>query len=316
MPSVSDQTSYAGVLRAADAIAAVLPPTPAWNYPVLDEIAGVLVIVKHENVQPTGAFKVRGGLTLLAELDPVPTGLTTASTGNHAQSVAFAARRAGIPATIVMPTSAPENKVAAVRALGAEVVTHGPTMTEAIVRSQGLAGEHGWRHVGTAEPAIVHGHATIHLELLRAHPDLEAIYVPVGSGSSAAGACLVRDALAPGCRVVGVQSAQAPAAYDSWTAGELRTAPCTTRASGLATACAFDLPQRIMRERLDDFRLVDDDAIDGARRVLARAAHTLAEGAGAAALAGLLADPNRPARCAIVVSGGNADAHELATLSG
>lgn len=315
-PHDADEVTYAGVLRAAAAIAPVLPVTPAWSYPLLDEIAGASVTVKHENVQPTGAFKVRGGLALLADLDPRPAGLITASTGNHAQSVAYAARQAGLAATIVMPISAPANKIAGVRALGAEVVSHGPTMTEAIARSQELAIARGWRHVGNAEPSMIHGHGTVHLELLQAHPDLQAIYVPVGSGSSAAGACLVRDAIAPGCRIVGVQSVQAPAAYDSWRAGELRTAACTTRASGLATAGGFDLPQRVLRKRLDDFLLVDDEALDAARRLLATVVHTLAEGAGAAGLAGLLADPRRPARCAVILSGGNADAAELATIAG
>lgn len=312
-----DAPSFEGVLAAAQAIAGALPPTPAWTYPTLDEIAGCRVLLKHENAQPTGAFKVRGGLALAARLDPVPAALVTASTGNHAQSVAYAARHLAIPCTVVMPTSAPPNKIAATRALGAQVVRHGPTMTEAIAHSSELAAEHGWRHIDPGgEPAILEGHATVTLELLRAHPDLDAIYVPVGSGTGAAGACLVRDAVAPGCRIVGVQSAQAPAAYQAWRARAQRTAPCTTRASGLATAASFTMTQPILWDRLDDFLLVDDDAIDEALRLLATHAHTLAEGAGAAALAGLLADPRRPAWCAVIVSGGNADARELASLGG
>jgi len=301
------EPSFEGVLRAAEAIAGVLPPTPAWRYPMLDLAVGAQVVVKHENTQPTGAFKVRGGLAFVAGLDALPGGLVTASTGNHAQSVAYAAARNGLPATVVMPTTSPENKIDAVRALGASVVLHGPTMTEAVARARELAQECRWRYVDPGnEPDIIHGHATITLELLRSYPDLEAIYVPIGSGSSAAGACLLRDALAPSCRIVGVQSAQAPAAYETWVAREPRTAACTTLASGLATASSFAVPQRILQARLDDFRLVDDDAVDGARRLLAGHAHTLAEGAGAAALAGLLDDPARPERCAVVVSGGNA----------
>ncbi len=314
--------TYAGVLAAAQAIAATLSPTPAWAYPLLDEICGCRVLVKHENVQPTGAFKVRGGLALAARLGPGTPALVTASTGNPAQSIAYAARHLAIPCTVVMPTGAPANKVAATEALGAQVVRHGATMTEAIVHSEELARDHGWRHVDPGgEPAILEGHATVTLELLQAHPELEAIYVPVGSGTGAAGACLVREGLrqdgrSAGCRIVGVQSAQAPAAYEAWRARAPRTAPCTTRASGLATAASFAMTQAILRDRLDDFILVDDDAIDAARRLLATHAHTLAEAAGAAALAGLLADPTRPANCAVIVSGGNADADELATLSG
>lgn len=309
--------TWEGVLAAADAIAATLPATPAWSYPLLDARVGDRVVLKHENAQPTGAFKVRGGLALVARLDPSVTHLVTASTGNHAQSIAFAAAHAGLGATVVMPVTAPDNKIAATRALGADVVIHGPTMTEAVGHARELADARRWRYVDPGgEPDILHGHATVTLELLRAHPDLETIYVPIGSGTGAAGACLVRDRLAPGCRIVGVQSAQAPAAFDAWRAGEPRTAPCTTRASGLATAASFDMTQAILRRRLDDFLVLDDDAIDEARRLLASHAHTLAESAGAAALAGALADEHRPSRSGVIVSGGNADEREIATLAG
>jgi len=295
-----------------------LPATPAWSYPVLDAVAGVTVVVKHENVQPTGAFKVRGGLTLLAGLTEAEKagGLVTASTGNHAQSVAFAAARGGVRAVIVAPESSPAGKLDAVRALGAEVVVHGPTMTEALALALRLADEQGLRYVDPGnEPAIVLGHATVYLELFRQRPDLKAVYVPIGSGSGAAGACVVRDALAPDCRVIGVQSAQAPAAHDSWAAGTLLTRPCLTRMSGLATGAGFALPQQVLRARMDDFVLVSDNAIDDARRLLARYAHTLAEGAGAAALAGVLASARSAGPVAVVCTGGNADEVELATMT-
>ncbi len=310
--------TFDGVLAAEQAVAAHLPPTPSWSYPLLDAAAGCEVVVKHENVQPTGAFKVRGGVTLAADLAgrEVP-GIVTASTGNHAQSMAYAGRLAGVRAVVVAPVGSPEVKLDAVRALGAEVVLHGPTMTEAAARAREIGAEQGLTYIDPGNtPAIVHGHATLYLELLRRHPDLEAIYVPTGSGSGAAGACLVRDALAPGCRVVAVQSAAAPAAYRSWTAGEVVTAPCETRMSGLATGAGFELPQSVLRGRLDGFVLVTDDDISAAAALLASRAHTLAEGAGAAALAGLLADWGRPRRCAVVVTGGNATAAEIAALAG
>ncbi len=309
--------SFDGVLAAAKALENQLPVTPAWHYPQLDAVVGATVFLKHENVQPTGAFKVRGGLSLAAGLPADTLALVTASTGNHAQSIAYAARTLGLKATVVMPVGAPDNKVAATRALGADVILFGPTMTESVAHSIDLAQAHGWRHVDPGnEPAILHGHATVTLEFLRAHPEVEAIYVPIGSGTGAAGACLVRDAIAPQVRVIGVQSAQAPAAYEAWRAGARRTAPCTTHASGLATGASFELTQEILRERLDDFVLIEDDAIDAAMRLLATHAHTLAEGAGAAGLAGILADEARPAVCGAIVSGGNADARELAVLSG
>ncbi len=310
--------TFEGVLAAMDAVSAHLPPTPAWSYPLLDAVAGCTVVVKHENTQPTGAFKVRGGVNLAARLtdEERVRGLVTASTGNHAQSVAYAARLAGTRAVVVAPVSSPAIKLDAVRALGTEVVLHGPTMTEAGARAREIAADEGLRYIDPGdEPAIVHGHATVYLELLRQYPDLQAIYVPVGSGTGAAGACLVRDALAPACRIIGVQSSSAPAAYRSWLAHELTTAPCTTRMSGLATGVGFALPQSVLVSRLDDFLLVTDDEIGAAARLLATHAHTLAEGAGAAALAGLLADEERPVRCAVIVTGGNATAEEIAGLT-
>ena len=218
------EVTYEGVLAAAEAIAPHLPPTPAWSYPLLDQTAGVTVVVKHENVQPTGAFKVRGGINLALALnaDEREAGLVTASTGNHAQSVCYGARLVGATAVIVVPESAPPSKVAAVRALGGEVVMHGPTMDEAVEEAKRLAGERGLRYVDPGnEPAIVHGHATVYLELLQRHPELEAIYVPVGSGTGASGACVVREVLAPTCRVIAVQSSAAPAAHTAWQDGHI-----------------------------------------------------------------------------------------------
>jgi threonine dehydratase len=247
--------------------------------------------------------------------DQLARGLITASTGNHAQSIAYAARAAGTVAVIVVPETAPAGKVEAVRLLGATVVIAGPTMTESSLHAQDLALERGLVYVDPGNtPAIIAGHATVYLELLTSHPELQAIYVPIGSGSGAAGACLVRDQLAPDCRVIGVQSVAAPAAYRSWRSGTIETAPCRTRHSGLATGRGFELPQSILGRGLHDFLLVDDDAIDDAAAVLAHKAHTLAEGAGAAALAGLLSDTGRPERCAVICTGGNASDEELVAL--
>lgn len=309
--------TFGGVLRAADAIAAELPATPSWSYPALNEVVGCDVVVKHENVQPTGAFKVRGGVSLAAGLtaDERIAGLISASTGNHAQSVAYAGRLVGAPTILVMPTTAPEEKAHATRLLGAEVIRYGATMGESCDHAVQLAKERGMRFVSPGDdPAIVHGHATIYLELLRRHRDLEAIYVPVGSGSGAAGACVVRDELAPDCKVIGVQSAAAPAAYNSWRSGNVEQASCATRFSGVATSRGSQLPLSVMHPRLDDFLLVQDADILDAMRLFSMAAHTLAEGAGATALAGLLQHEAHPARCAVVCSGGNADAREIADI--
>ncbi|GAA3675784.1 threonine dehydratase [Nocardioides ginsengisoli] len=306
------------VLAAADIVGRELPTTPVQAHPLLDQALGRPVLVKHENVLPTGAFKVRGGVHLAARLsdDERAHGLVTCSTGNHAQSVAYGARLAGVRATIVMPASAPAAKRDAVRALGAEVVLVGASLGEAGEHARALAAETGASFVCPTDPRIVLGHATAYLELFRQAPDLGTLFVPVGSGTGAAGACLVRDALAPECRVVGVQSAAAPAGFRSWRSGRLETAPATTRAAGLATTTGYPRTQEILRGRLDDFVLVDDDEIDAAARLLATCAHTLAEGAGAASLAGAVAAGDLASGpVAVVCTGANASADEIARLA-
>ena len=312
---------FDAVVRTHDALSTVLPETPAWSYPLLNAETGVEVTVKHENVQPTGAFKVRGGVALMATLSEKERsrGVVTASTGNHAQSLAWAGARQGAPVTVVVPTSAPARKISAVRALGARVIVEGETMCDSLAHAGRLAAAEGMRLVSPGdEPAIILGHATVYLELLRRHRDLRTVYVPVGSGSGAAGACLVRDALAPDCRIVGVQSSAAPAAHRAWRTGEPVSDPSRTRVAGLAVGASFALTQSILRRGLDDFILVGDDEILRAVGLMSTQAHTLAEGAGAASLAGLMADSARgsvPGPCAVICTGGNADDGELAGLA-
>ena len=308
---------FDAVLRTYETVSRVLPETPAWSYPLLNAEAGVEVTVKHENVQPTGAFKVRGGVALMAALSPEERrrGVVTASTGNHAQSLAWAGARSEVPVTVVVPVGAPARKVAAVHALGARVVVEGETMCESLTHAEALSLAEGMRMVSPGdEPAIVLGHATVYLELFRRHRDLRTVYAPVGSGSGAAGACLVRDVLAPGCRVIGVQSSAAPAAHRAWTSGEPTTVHSRTRVAGLAVGASFALTQSVLGRGLNDFILVDDDDIQHAVGLISTHAHTLAEGAGAASLAGLLVDPARRGPCAIVCTGGNADDDELAGI--
>lgn len=318
MPSEpSFDLTFDGVLAAAEVVGAHLPATPLQAHPLLDQALGHPVLVKHENVLPTGAFKVRGGVHLSARLTDAERahGLVTCSTGNHAQSVAYGARLAGVRATILMPTSTPAPKRDAVRALGAEVVLVGASMGESAEHARARATETGASFICPTDPRIVLGHATAYLELFRQAPDLGTLFVPVGSGTGAAGACLVRDALAPQCRVVGVQSAAAPAGWRSWRSGTLETAPTTTRAAGLATTSGYPRTQAVLRGRLDDFVLVDDDAIDAAARLLATCAHTLAEGAGAASLAGAVAT-RVDGPVAVVCTGANASVDEIARLAG
>jgi threonine dehydratase len=312
MPTIDD------ILAARKVIEPHLPPTPLWSYPVLNAAVGAEVHVKHENVQPVGAFKVRGGLTLLAGLtaEERRRGLVTWSTGNHAQSIAYASAVYDTACTVVMHAAAAPNKVEAVRALGAEVVLHGANLEDARAWALANAGDRVVVSPGDT-PGLIAGVGTLYVEIIEARPDLDAVVVPVGSGTGAAGAVLAAAALAPGCRVYGVQSSASPAGHDSWRAGELVERPNRTRVDGVATGHGYALPQAVLRGGLADFLLVDDDAIADAQRLLATHAHTLAEGAGAAALAGVLSRPDLFAgrRVAVVCTGGNASAAEIARLS-
>lgn len=307
-------------VRAAQAVIRPhLPPTPMWSYPALNGTAGATVLVKHENVQPVGAFKVRGGLTLLAGMsaEDRARGLVTYSTGNHAQSIAYASRAFGARCTVVMPAAASPAKAVATEAWGASVILAGDDLAAAQENAEKLAAETGARLVSPGDtPELLAGVGTLYLEIFEAEPDLDAVVVPVGSGTGAAAAAVVAAALAPRCEVIAVQSAASPAAHDSWRAGEPVHRPNRTRVDGLATGRGFALPQRLLRAALADFLLVTDEQITTAQRALARDAHTLAEGAGAAALAAVLTHPDRfrGRRVAVVVTGGNAGAAELASL--
>ena len=312
--------TYADIAAARTVLADLLTPTPSWHYPVLDAAVGVRELwVKHENTQPVGAFKVRGGLTLLASFDDKQraNGVVAASTGNHAQSVAYAAAHFGAPCTIVMPEQANPAKAAAVRALGARLVLEGERFDDCRVVAGRIAHETGAYYVDSGnEPALIAGVGTATAELLERAPDLDALFVPVGSGTGAAGACLAAAELAPNCRVIGVQSAQAPAAHDSWRSGELVERPNRTIIEGVSTGHPFAVPQAVMRAHLHDFLLVDDADARAAQRLLLTSAHTMAEGAGAVALAGLWSKRAAYAglRVGVICSGGNASEAELAEV--
>jgi len=307
----------ADVLTARQCIAPYLRPTPLYRYPALDAMTGAQVWVKHENHQPVGAFKVRGGVNLVSQLtaDERRGGVIAASTGNHGQSVAYAADLFGVRAVICMPERANPVKVESVRALGAEVVFHGRDFDEAREYCEKQATEHRYIHSGN-EPALIAGVATYTMEILEARPDTEVIVVPVGGGSGAAGACVVAKAVRPSIEVIGVQSEAAPAAYRSWQARALVEDSTSTFAEGLATRTAFELPQRILWELLDDFVLVSEDALKTATRVMIEKTRNLVEPAGAAALAAVLGTPERFAgrKVAVVCSGGNISPAQLAEL--
>ena len=311
--------TFADVLSAAAAIRPHLSPTPLHHHPLLDRAVGFEVLVKHENHQPTGAFKVRGGVNLVSRLDEVERarGIIAASTGNHGQSLAFAARRFGVRALICVPEGANPVKVSAIRAWGAEVVEHGRDFDDAREHCESLAAEHGHRYVHSGdEPLLIAGVGTQTLEIVEARPDVDVIVVPVGGGSGAAGACIVARAMGGAVEVIGVQSEAAPAAYRSWQARRLVEDRMGTAAEGLATRTAFALPQKILWEHLDDFVLVSESDLERATLLMLETTHNLVEPAGAAAVAALLRHPGRFAgrRVAVICSGGNLAPGQLAAL--
>jgi len=317
--TASQVPDLADVFAARQRIAPYLRATALYRYPALDAMTGAEVWVKHENHQPVGAFKVRGGVNLVSQLSAEERhqGVIAASTGNHGQSVAYAAELFGVRAVICVPEQANPVKVESMRALGAEVVFHGRDFDEAREHCEKQATEHGYRYIHSGnESALIAGVATYTVEILEAQPDIEVIVVPVGGGSGAAGACVVASAVRQSIEVIGVQSEAAPAAYRSWEAGTLVEDTNTTFAEGLATRTAFELPQVILRELLDDFVLVSDDALKGATRLMIEKTRNLVEPAGAAALAAVLGDPQRFAgrRIAIVCSGGNISPSQLTEL--
>ena len=307
---------FTDVLQAQRRIRPFLSRTPLHSYPAVNQLVGAEVFIKHENYQPVGAFKVRGGINLLSQLAPEERrrGVISASTGNHGQSVAFAARKFGVQARIVVPEKANPGKVAAMEGMGAEVIFHGTTFDEARLYCENLAREKGYRYIHSGdEPLLIAGVATEVLEMLEDQPGLEVILVPIGGGSGAAGACIVARAVNPRIRVIGVQSESSPAAYQSWKQRKLVEAPNRTFAEGLATGTAFALPQRILWEHLADFLLLPDPQILRAMVWMVEKAHTLAEAAGAASLAAAyqLREELKGKKVGLICSGGNVSLEQL-----
>ena len=309
----------ANVFAARRRIAPYLRPTPLYRYPALDGLTATSTWVKHENHQPIGAFKVRGGVNLVSQLgaDERSKGVITASTGNHGQSVAYAANLFGVRAIVCVPERSNPVKVASIRSLGAEVVFAGQDFDDAREYCEKQADEHGYRYIHSGnEPELIAGVGTYALEMLEDQPDLDVIVVPIGGGSGAAGTCTVAKAVRPSIDVIGVQAEAAPAAHRSWQARALVTAQNSTLAEGLATRTAFDLPQRILWRLLDDFVLVSEEALPAATRAMIEKTKNLVEPAGAAALAAVLADPARFAdrKVAVICSGGNISPAQLVEL--
>ena len=299
------------VYRARRVIRQYLTPTPAIESPVLSERMGCRVIVKCENLQPIGAFKIRGGIYLLSQLseEERSAGVVAASTGNHGQSIAYAAKLFGIQATIFVPNEANKLKVAAMRRLGADIRFACDDFVDCHCEAERFAKERGKYFIHSANvPELIAGVGTVTLELLEEHPDLDAMFVAVGGGSGVCGACVTGKMISPDMKIYGVQSDGAPAVYESWRDRHLKKlGPTTTFAEGIAVSEAFGLPATIMWDGVEDMILVSDSDIRRSMLTLLETVHMVAEGAGAAALAGLYKqrDHLQGKNVAVVLSGGN-----------
>jgi threonine dehydratase len=297
-----------------------MQPSPMLRHPLLEQWLGCESWVKHENHNPTGAFKIRGGLNLVAQLsaDERRRGVISASTGNHGQSMALASRMHGVRCRILVPRGNNPDKNAAMRAYGAEVVEHGRDYDEARVKVEEVAASEGWRYVHSAnEPHLIAGVGTYALEIFEAVPHLDYLFVPIGGGSGAAGCCLVRGALSPTTKIVGVQASGADAFTRSWRGPERVTADqVNTFAEGMATRVTFDLTFAILKEMLDDIVVLDEPELEEGVRAAIRYTHNLAEGSGAAPLAAAKKYGRKLVgkKIGCVMSGGNIDLKTLGRI--
>ena len=317
MLSLNDVETAAGIVHGA------MPATAQYAWPLLAKRAGCEVWVKHENHTPTGAFKVRGGLVYMDRLkrgSPQPKGVVSATRGNHGQSIALAAARNGIAATIVVPEGNSVEKNAAMRAFGAELVEAGHDFDAAKEAAQKLAGERGLAMVPSFHRDLVAGVATYALELFRAAPPLDTVYVPIGLGSGICGTIAVRDALGLKTKVVGVVSTEAPAYALSFAAGKVvATNSADTMADGMAVRGPDAEALDVILKGAERIVQVSDAEIGAAMRAYYEDTHQLTEGAGAAALAALLQERDRfnGKRVGLILSGGNIDRPlYLRTLAG
>lgn len=312
--------TYADILAAGRVVHRHLQPTPLYEWPALSALLGCRYFLKLENHTPTTAFKVRGGIYLVSRLtaDERRRGIIGCTTGNHGQSLAFASRLFGVRCVLVVPARNNPDKVAAMRALGAEIVEHGQDFDEARVHCEELERQQGFRYVHSAnEPDLIAGVGTCALEIFDVLPDPDVLLVPVGLGSGICGSAIVARMRRPSCRIIGVQSEGAPAVTRSWREGrEVSTEAIHTYAEGMATRMPASLTLDIMRRLVDDIVLVSDGELDEAIRQLLKLTHNLAEGAGAASTAATFKLRHNLAGKTVVgiLSGGNLDLRELARI--
>lgn len=304
------------VYAARPRVYGVLKPTPLMRHPLLAADTGLDIYVKHENHNPTGAFKIRGGLNLVGSVSAEERrGLISASTGNHGQSIALACQRAGVPCTIVVPSGNNPDKNAAIRAFGAEVIEFGRDFDEAREHVEERARERGLRYVHSAnEPLLLAGVGTYALEIFEELPDADVILVPIGGGSGACGCSIVRTGIGSRAAIIGVQAERADAFARSWrTRTRVVGTSADTFAEGMATRVTFDLTFDILQRELADIVTLSEEEIAEGVRLALRTTHNLAEGAGAASIAAAKKLGSRLAgkKVVCVMSGGNIDAATL-----
>lgn len=316
MPNL-EPVRFEDIQSAREVVYRRLQPTPLYEYPELSKILGCTAYVKHENHNPTGSFKIRGGLNFMASLteEEKRRGVATATRGNHGQSIALAARWSGVPATLYIPEGNNPEKNRAMEAFGARLVVHGKDFDEARVRLESDIADNGAVYIHPAnEPRLVAGVGTYACEIFEQIANPDFILVPIGGGSGVSGNLLAAAHLSKNTRIIGIQAERAPSVFLSWKRGEkVQTDSCETFADGLATRVPFDLTFSILKDRIDDILLVDEEEIRQAILLLMRTTHNLAEGAGAAATAGALKIRNRirGKRVVLILSGGNIDRRTL-----
>ncbi len=320
MTTTRVEPTLADIYDARPRVYGVLKRTPLLKHPLLDQALGLDVLVKHENHNPTCAFKVRGGVNLIASLsaDERRAGVITATTGNHGQSIALACRREGIGCTIVVPLGNNPEKNAAMRAYGAEVIEYGRDFDEARERLEAMLAERPRRYVHSAnEPLLIAGVGTYALEIFEDAPDVDVILVPIGGGSGACGCAIARSGVGSRATVIGVQAERADAFARSWSGPARVTGEkADTFAEGMATRVTFDLPFAILKRELDDIVTLSEAELADGVRTAVRTTHNLAEGAGAASIAAAKKIRDRLAgkKVVCVMSGGNVDRATLARI--
>ncbi len=309
--------TYQDVLDALPRVHAVLSPTALYHWPGLSELLGFRFFLKHENHQPTGAFKVRGGVNLVSRLSEAErqAGVLAVSTGNHGQSLAFACERFGVRCTIVAPQRNNPDKIRAIRQRGAEIIEHGRDFDEAREYLETELAPRGGRYVHSAnESELIAGVGSLSWEIFEVLPDPDVILVPIGLGSGVCGACIVAAARRPQTQVIGVQAEGASAVAQSWRGGNVvTTEKADTWAEGIATRAPASMTLDIMRRLMHDVILVDDDLLRCGVYQILQHTHNLAEGAGAAAFAAAWKERERFGGKTVVgiLSGGNLDLAEL-----